>query len=85
MQGDGNLVESRTSDGYAVWASNTPGRGADHLAMQTDANLVLCTPANTPVWATNTAHWVPNVTLVLVNNGTLALVGVTGTFSLHTA
>jgi len=53
MQGDGNLVLYQGST--PLWASNTPGSGADKAIMQGDGNFVLYTSSGTPVWASNTA------------------------------
>ena len=41
MQTDGKLVLYRTSDGEAVWASNTAGRTAYRATMQADGNFVI--------------------------------------------
>jgi len=47
-QGDGNLVLYRNTDGVALWASGTNGRGTGVCIMQADGNLVIYTPAETP-------------------------------------
>ena len=47
LNSDGNLVEY--SNGVR-WTPNTGNKGATHLLMQTDGNLVLYTANNTPVW-----------------------------------
>ena len=41
MQGDGNLVIYRNDNGRALWDSNTVGRPAVRVSMQTDGNLVM--------------------------------------------
>ncbi|SDT81215.1 ricin-type beta-trefoil lectin domain protein [Actinoplanes derwentensis] len=55
-QADGNLV-LRKSDGIAIWASNTYGKGPSTLRMQNDGNLVLYRNSdNTVTWSTATHH-----------------------------
>ena len=54
-QGDGNLVLYRTSNGAALWASNTNGTAAGACIMQPDGNLVIYKPDGAPIWASNTA------------------------------
>ncbi|HET8872030.1 MAG TPA: alkaline phosphatase family protein [Aquabacterium sp.] len=71
LQGDGNLV-IRRSDGQAVWAANTQGKGGTRLAMQTDGNLVLYTSAGVPVWSTKTYGTAASM-LVMQSDGNLVL------------
>ena len=52
MQSDGNLVAYVGR--RVVWASNTKGKGGDHVIMQSDGNLVIYPPKGRAVWATNT-------------------------------
>jgi len=54
LQGDGNLVLRDHQTSEALWAAGTNGKGATHLVLQSDNNLVLYTAANAPVWASNT-------------------------------
>ena len=54
MQGDGNLVLYRNSDGAALWASNTNGKGGSRVIMQEDGNLVIYKSTGESVWASNT-------------------------------
>lgn len=71
MQQDSNLVLYGPS-GRALWASNTVGRGANHLRMQGDGNLVIYTSSNKPIWASNTArHY--NAHLVVQNDGNVVI------------
>ncbi|MEZ2419349.1 hypothetical protein [Luteibacter sp. RCC_6_2] len=55
MQGDGNFVVYRNSDGVAIWNTGTSGSGANRIVMQTDGNLVIYTPDGRAVW--NTGTW----------------------------
>lgn len=52
LQGDGNLVAIKTSNGVPYWSSGTGGTYANKLVMQGDNNLVLYRDS-TPVWAAN--------------------------------
>lgn len=55
MQIDGNLVLYRTSDNFAMWASNTYGIGANLCEMQAeDGNLVIYNAGGQPLWASAT-------------------------------
>ncbi|MCL2087600.1 MAG: InlB B-repeat-containing protein [Oscillospiraceae bacterium] len=47
---DGNVV--LYGGGGALWASGTDGKGATHIRMQNDGNLVAYTDGGTAVWAT---------------------------------
>ena len=54
FQHDSNLVlYDKTGP---IWASMTHGTGASKLIVQNDGNVVLYTPSNKPVWATNTQN-----------------------------
>lgn len=71
MQQDSNLVLYGPS-GRALWASNTVGRGADHVRMQGDGNLVIYTAKGKPIWASNTAgHYKAH--LVVQNDGNVVI------------
>lgn len=72
MQGDGNLVLYRKSDGKALWATGTNGKGAMRAIMQSDGNLVLYTSANAAVWASNTVGN-PGSFLQLQTDGNLVI------------
>lgn len=81
MQGDANFVVY-TKKNHPIWASNTHGKGAGHIHLicQADGNLVLYNPNmpghnQNPIWASNTHGMDSNPTLVLMNNGNLALFG----------
>jgi hypothetical protein len=54
MQGDGNFVVYRNSDGVAIWNTGTGGSGAVCVIMQGDGNLVLYTADGRAVWWTGT-------------------------------
>lgn len=62
MQGDGNLVETVTSSGRPLWASNTAGHPGAELDEQTDGNLVIYV-AGKPLWASNTNGTGTNVAI----------------------
>ena len=54
MQRDGNFVVY--TEGKALWASNTNGRGFNYLKLQDDGNLVIYSKiTNIPRWASGTA------------------------------
>ena len=72
MQGDGNLVLRNVSTQKALWASDTDGKGAVKLVLQTDGNLVLYTSSGQPVWATDTVGKGSNA-LRVNDNGSLVL------------
>ncbi len=38
-----------------MWATSTAGTGADHLVMQSDGNLVVCTSSSTAKWSSKTS------------------------------
>jgi hypothetical protein len=58
MQGDGNLVLLRGSDGKVLWASNTHGHPGAWLMAQSDGNLVIYPPGapkvGSALWASHT-------------------------------
>jgi hypothetical protein len=55
MQTDGNLVLYRTTDGKALWWSNTTGRCRCRAVMQSDGNFVLYdVSTNQAIWSTRT-------------------------------
>jgi hypothetical protein len=72
MQGDGNLVLIRTSDGKALWASNTDGRPVNRAVMQGDGNFVCYDTSGHARWASNTDNH-PGTYLVLQDDGNLVL------------
>jgi hypothetical protein len=70
MQADSNLVLYAPSG--PIWTTSTVGRGANHLRMQGDGNLVMYNAANRPVWISNTAgHY--NAFLVVQNDGNVVI------------
>jgi hypothetical protein len=72
MQGDGNLVLYRNSDGIALWASNTYLSPAVQADMQSDGNLVVYSADGTAIWATDT--WTEGRSfLYLQNDGNLVI------------
>jgi hypothetical protein len=52
MQGDGNFVVY--AGGVGVWSSGTAGNPGAYLAMQTDGNLVVYSPADVSLWSSGT-------------------------------
>ena len=70
MQRDGNLVLYGPSG--ALWASNTVGRGSDHVRMQSDGNLVMYDAGERPLWQSNTPGN-PNAYLVVQNDGNVVI------------
>ncbi|MGH3941920.1 MAG: hypothetical protein ACRDTG_25530 [Pseudonocardiaceae bacterium] len=72
LQGDGNLVLSRTQVAQPLWASNTSGQPVNRVVMQDDGNLVVYSPQEVPLWATMTnGH--PGAWIVLQNDGNLVV------------
>lgn len=70
MQADSNLVLYAPSG--PIWTTSTVGRGANHLRMQGDGNLVMYNAADRPVWASNTAgHY--DAFLVVQNDGNVVI------------
>ncbi|MFI7494374.1 hypothetical protein ACH9D2_06600 [Kocuria sp. M4R2S49] len=55
LQDDGNLVLYRLEDGFALWSTQTQGKGVVRAVIQPDNNFVLLTP-NGPAWHTETSH-----------------------------
>jgi hypothetical protein len=72
MQSDGNLVIYRTSDGRALWGSNTAQSDVHRAVMQGDGNFVLYHVNNAPAWASNTAG-APGSFIVMQNDGNLVI------------
>jgi hypothetical protein len=73
MQADGNLV-LYTSDGHALWASNTWDTPANHAIMQGDGNFVVYDGNGKAYWSTGT--WGnPGAYLVLQQTGNLVVYG----------
>jgi lysophospholipase L1-like esterase len=71
MQRDGNLVLYGPSGG-ALWASNTRGRGSDHVRMQSDGNLVIYDAGGRALWQSNTPGH-PNSYLIVQNDGNVVV------------
>lgn len=71
MQRDGNLVLYGPS-GRALWASDTRGRGSDHVRMQGDGNLVIYDGNDRPLWQSNTPGN-PNAFLIVQNDGNVVV------------
>lgn len=70
MQADSNLVLYAPSG--AIWTTSTVGRGANHLRMQGDGNLVMYDGANRTIWASNTPrHY--NTYLIVQNDGNVVI------------
>jgi hypothetical protein len=72
MQTDGNLVEYGPSG--ATWATSTSGSG-NYVIMQTDMNLVVYSSSGHPLWQSGTCCHSGSFSLVLQNNGTMAIEG----------
>ena len=70
LQGDGNLVIYRRSDGLPIWASGTSA--GNILAMQGDGNLVIYADSGVPSWASDT--FTPGSWATLTNAGELRIV-----------
>lgn len=70
MQHDSNLVLYGPSG--AIWATNTVGRGASHLRMQGDGNLVIYDGADRPIWASGTPRHYASF-LVVQNDGNVVI------------
>ncbi|MFC1636120.1 lectin [Planctomycetota bacterium] len=71
LQADGNLVLYRTTNGQAMWASNTNGQAVRNAIMQGDGNFVIYGfPA--PIWASNTVGH-PGSFLVVQNDGNVVI------------
>ena len=67
MQADGNLVLYRTSDGQALWWSDTHGHAVSQAVMQYDGNFVIYGYYD-PLWASHTDGR-PGAYLALQNDG----------------
>jgi hypothetical protein len=73
MQGDGNLVLTRTDVETVLWASNTSGHPGATCTMQDDGNLVVYDGA-TALWASGTnGH--PGARLLLQDDGNAVVYG----------
>jgi len=71
MQSDGNFV---VYGSRALWASNTDGKGATYVILQTDHNVVLYDSVPSPKWASNTdGRGSGPVRLILQDDGNLVL------------
>lgn len=70
MQTDGNFVLYQGST--PLWATGTKGSGANHVALQSDGNLVVYDAANNPKWASRT-NGRGGARLTLQNDGNLVL------------
>ena len=78
LQGDGNLVEYRSS-GQPLWASNTQGNPGDFAVMQGDGNLVVYSSNNHPLWASGTGnHAAASYYLAIQNDSNVVIYGPTG-------
>jgi hypothetical protein len=85
LQGDGNLVASRISDGVVYWSSGTGGSFANRLVMQGDNHLALYQD-NRHVWtASNTWGGEPGAFLKIEDNGKIAVYKFTPVWSTPTA
>ena len=70
MQADSNLVLYAPSG--AIWTTSTVGRGANHLRMQGDGNLVIYDGSDRPIWASNTPrHY--STHLIVQNDGNVVI------------
>jgi hypothetical protein len=73
MQSDGNLVEYVA--GRALWATGTEGNVGDHVAMQTDGNLVVYSLTNTALWSSRSGGHSGAFDLTLLDNAGLVVSG----------
>jgi hypothetical protein len=71
-QTDGNLVLYRTSNGAALWASNTWGTAPGACLMQHDGNLVIYNANGIPIWASQTYGYTGN-RLVAQSDGNVVI------------
>jgi hypothetical protein len=74
MQGDGNLVSSRVSNGSAVWTSGTAGNPGAFCTVQPDGNFVVYAANGRALYATG-AQTGPRTDnyLTIENNGIVIL------------
>jgi hypothetical protein len=77
MQGDGNLVIYRVSDGNYVWATQTIGSGANKAAMQSDGQFCLYNEPGELKWSTYTRD--AGSVLRLQDDGNLVVYNPNGT------
>lgn len=75
-QTDGNLVLSRTSEGKALWATNTAGKRG-FCILQPDGSLVLQDVNSQPVWSSRTENH-PGSQLLLRDDGNVVISGPDG-------
>jgi len=73
IQSDGDLVVYDNVAGMSLWSSNTKGSQADHLLMQNDGNLVLCTKDESPVWSSQTSSTQGDYYLEMQDDGDLVI------------
>lgn len=72
---DGNLV--LYGPGGALWSAGTSGRGAHHVRMQSDGNLVVYDTGNNALWASGT-QGNPNAVMVVKNSGKILIYSTRG-------
>ncbi|WP_254564068.1 hypothetical protein [Oscillatoria sp. HE19RPO] len=73
-QGDGNLVVYDSSNGKAIWASNTQGTYAWRTYMQDDGNFVVYTDHAKPIWSSGVyGSQYKGSKLFLKNDGNLVI------------
>ena len=72
IQDDGNLVIYQNSNGAALWSSATNGHQMGYLQMQTDGDLVLYGPDDSPFWASQT-DGNPGAYLAMQTDGNLVI------------
>lgn len=70
LQAEGNLV--LYGNGVALWGTPTVVGNSMFVGMQTDGNLVIYSPAFTPLWASGTAG-APGAKLVVQNDCNLVI------------
>jgi hypothetical protein len=78
LQPDGNMVEYLTAGHVPVWQSNTYGQPSNHLAMQSDGNLVLYGSSSQVLWYTNT-RTLGGTHVSLQDDGNLVMANAAGT------
>jgi hypothetical protein len=75
LQGDSNLV--LYYQGRAIWTTNTAGRSAASLVMQSDGNLVLYNTSGAALWSSGT-YGNPGAYLTLQSDGNLVIYSSSG-------